>query len=55
MLAACRSMGLNRPGLFGDLDSLGTYITQSFISGTAMADGIPLASPRWAGEDDQDG
>jgi hypothetical protein len=29
--AACRSMGLSRPGLFRDLDSLGAYVMQSFI------------------------
>jgi hypothetical protein len=40
MVAACRSMGLSRPGLFRDLDSLGSYIHQSFISGTSMTDGI---------------
>jgi hypothetical protein len=37
MIAACGSMGFTRPGLFRDLDSLGEYITKSFISDTAMA------------------
>ena len=37
MIAACRSMGLTSPGLFRDLDSLGTYITQNFVGGTDVA------------------
>jgi len=40
MVSACRSMGLTRPGLFRDLDSLGSYIAQSFIGNTEMTDGI---------------
>jgi hypothetical protein len=40
MVAAFGSMGLTRSGLFRDLDSLGTYISRSFISGTDMTDAI---------------
>lgn len=40
MVAACRSMGLTRPGLFRDLDSLGAYVSHSFISGTGIDDAI---------------
>lgn len=40
MVAACRSMGLTRPGLYRDLDSLGNYITRSLVTGTSMAEGI---------------
>lgn len=40
MVAACSSMELNRPALFRDLDSLGLYITQSYLNGTATSDGI---------------
>ena len=38
MLTACRSMGLSRPSLFRDLDSLGAYISRSFIGNTEMPD-----------------
>lgn len=41
MTAACRSMGLTRPGLFRDLDSLGAYIARNFIAGAELEDGIP--------------
>lgn len=40
MDAACRSMRLSRPSLFRDLDSLGAYISQSFVSHTEMTDDI---------------
>jgi hypothetical protein len=36
MRASCRSMGLSRPTLYRDLDSLGAYICESFLSGTEM-------------------
>ncbi len=41
MIAACQSMGLTRPDLFRDLDTLGTYVTQNFIGGKDFVDGIP--------------
>jgi hypothetical protein len=34
MIATCQSMGLDRPSLFRDLDSLGSYISRTFIDGT---------------------
>jgi hypothetical protein len=41
MIAACQSLGLSQPGLFRDLDSLGSYVTRSFINNTRMAELIP--------------
>ena len=38
MIAACQSMGLSRPGLYRDLDSLGAYISRCFANRTEMAD-----------------
>lgn len=32
MWASCRSMGLSRPGLFRDLDSLGVFVNESFLN-----------------------
>jgi hypothetical protein len=40
MVAACTSMGLTRPGLFRDLDSLGLYVRQHFLEGVELEDGI---------------
>jgi hypothetical protein len=39
MEAACRSMGLTRPSLFRDLDSLGHYIRRNFLDGLELEDG----------------
>lgn len=38
MRAACLSMGLSRPNLFRDLDSLGAYIRENFVARTEMSD-----------------
>ena len=38
MAATCQSMGLSRPSLFRDLDSLGAYISRSFVSRTEITD-----------------
>lgn len=38
MQAACRSMGFSRPGLFRDLDTLGTSIAQDFVDGISASD-----------------
>lgn len=40
MWASCRSMGLSRPGLFRNLDSLGEYVNESFLSGSAMPENL---------------
>jgi hypothetical protein len=37
MLASCRSMGLTRPSLYRDLDSLGAYICKSFLDRAEMS------------------
>lgn len=36
MLASCRSMGLSRPGLFRDLDSLGMFVNETFRNRAEM-------------------
>ena len=38
MKAVCLSMGLSRPSLFRDLDSLGAYIGENFVARTEMSD-----------------
>ena len=40
MVATFESLGLTRPGLFRDLDSLGNYISRNFISGIDTTDSI---------------
>ena len=36
MWASCRSMGLSRPGLFRDLDSLGMFVKETFLNRVEM-------------------
>jgi hypothetical protein len=44
MIAACESMGLSRPGLYRDLDSLGAYVSGCFADGIDMVDALSRAT-----------